>query len=41
MLGSEPVDKMVDDIMATYETKGLSKMIEEVNKKAEEVGIKQ
>ena len=41
MLGSEPVDKMVDDIMATYETKGLSKMIDEVNKKAEEVGIKQ
>lgn len=41
MLGSEPVDKMVDDIMAGYETKGLSKMIDEVNKKAEEVGIKQ
>lgn len=40
MMGSEPVDKMVDDLLSNYEAKGLSKMLDEVNKQAKELGIK-
>lgn len=40
MMGSEPVENMVDDLLANYETKGLSKMLAEVNAKAAELGIK-
>lgn len=40
MMGAEPVDKMVDDLLANYETKGLSAMLDEVNAKAAELGIK-
>ena len=39
MMGTEPVDKMVDDLMAGYESKGLRAMLEEVNTAAEEAGI--
>lgn len=39
MMGTEPVDKMVDDLMANYESKGLSDMIAEVNAAAEAAGI--
>lgn len=39
MMGDEPVDKMVDDLLAQYESKGLSQMIKEVNDAAEEAGI--
>lgn len=39
MMGTEPVDKMVDDLMAGYESKGLSDMLEEVNAAAAEAGI--
>lgn len=40
MMGAEPVDKMVDDLLANYETKGLSAMLDEVNAQAAELGIK-
>lgn len=36
MTGTESVDKMYDDLMASYESDGLSKMIEEVNAKIAE-----
>lgn len=36
MTGTESVDKMYDDLMASYESEGLSKMIEEVNAKISE-----
>lgn len=36
MMGTEPVDKMVDSLMEEYENKGLEKMLEEVNKEAKE-----
>lgn len=39
MMGTEPVDEMVDDLMEKYEKKGLSEMLEEVNKAAKEAGI--
>ena len=39
MMGDEPVDKMVDDLMANYESKGLSHMITEVNEAAKAAGI--
>ena len=39
MMGSEPVEKMVDDLLASYEAKGLSDMLDEVNAKAAELGI--
>lgn len=39
MMGTEPVDKMVDDLMASYEKKGLSEMIKEVNEYAQKAGI--
>lgn len=39
MMGSEPVDKMVEDVMNDYKTKGLDAMLEEVNKAAKEKGI--
>lgn len=39
MMGTEPVDKMVDDLMKNYEKKGLSDMIKEVNEAAKEAGI--
>ncbi|WP_312642658.1 extracellular solute-binding protein [Hydrogenoanaerobacterium sp.] len=39
MMGTEPVDKMVDDLMAQYETKGLSSMLKEVNEAAAKAGI--
>lgn len=40
MMGNDPVEKMVDDLLANYESKGLSEMLEEVNTKASELGIK-
>ena len=40
MMGSEPVEKMVDDMLASYETKGLSEMLAEANAKAADLGIK-
>ena len=39
MMGTEPVDKMVDDLMAKYEAKGLDAMLDEVNALAHEKGI--
>lgn len=39
MMGKEPVDKMVDKLMAEYEAKGLSAMLEEVNAAAAKAGI--
>lgn len=39
MMGTEPVDKMVDDLLANYESKGLSDMLAEVNAAAAELGI--
>ena len=38
--GFETVEKTVDDLLANYETKGLSDMLAEVNAKAAELGIK-
>lgn len=40
MMGTDPVDQMVDELLANYESKGLSKMLEEVNTVAAEQGIK-
>lgn len=40
MMGTDPVDQMVDELLANYESKGLSKMLEEVNTTAAEQGIK-
>lgn len=40
MMGSEPVEKMVDDMLASYEAKGLSEMLAEANAKAADLGIK-
>lgn len=40
MAGKEPVDKMWNDVLKDYEAKGLSKMIDEVNAKAKELGLK-
>lgn len=39
MMGKEPVEKMWNDLLKDYESKGLSKMIEEVNAKAKEMGL--
>lgn len=39
MMGTEPVDKMVDDLLASYEAKGLSAMLDEVNAQAAALGI--
>lgn len=39
MMGSEPVEKMVDDLLAGYEAKGLSAMLDEVNATAAELGV--
>ncbi len=39
MMGTEPVEKMVDDLLANYESKGLSKMLAEVNEAAAAQGI--
>jgi len=39
MAGKEPVEKMWEDVLKEYEAKGLSKMIEEVNGKAKEMGL--
>ena len=39
MMGNEPVEDMWNDIVASYEAKGLNKMIEEVNAKATEMGL--
>ncbi len=38
MMGSEPVEKMVEDLLKSYEDKGLDAMIQEVNEKAAEMG---
>ena len=38
MMGSEPVEKMVEDLLKSYEDKGLEAMIQEVNEKAAEMG---
>lgn len=40
MMGTDPVEKMVDDLLANYESKGLSKMLTEVNEAAAAQGIK-
>ena len=40
MMGTDPVPEMVDKLLENYENNGLSAMIEEVNKVAEEQGIK-
>lgn len=40
MIGKEPVDAMIKDLMKKYETKGLSSMIHEVTQKASKMGIK-
>lgn len=40
MMGTEPVDKMVDDLLAGYEAKGLTAMLDEVNAAAAKLGIK-
>ena len=39
MMGTDPVEEMVDDLLANYETKGLSDMLAEVNAAAAELGI--
>lgn len=39
MMGEEPVEKMVDDLMKKYDEKGLQEMLEEVNAAAKEAGI--
>ncbi len=39
MAGKDPVEKMWADVLKEYEAKGLSKMIEEVNAKAKEMGL--
>lgn len=39
MLSKEPVDQVWNDIVNNYKSKGLDKMIEEVNSKAKESGI--
>ncbi len=39
MMGTKPVDKMVKDLMANYESKGLSNMLKEVNEKATKLGL--
>lgn len=39
MLSKEPVDQVWNDIVNNYKSKGLDKMIEEVNTKAKESGI--
>lgn len=38
MMGSEPVEKMVEDLLKSYKDKGLDAMIQEVNEKAAEMG---
>lgn len=38
MMGTEPVEKMYEDLLAQYESKGLSAMIKEVNDTAKELG---
>lgn len=39
MMGSDPVEQMVDELLANYESKGLTAMLDEVNAKAAELGI--
>ena len=39
MMGTEPSDKMVDDLMKDYKAKGLDEMLEEVNKEAKSRNI--
>jgi putative aldouronate transport system substrate-binding protein len=39
MMGKDPVDKMVDDLLAQYEKQGLSDMLKEVNEAAAAAGI--
>ena len=38
-MGSDPVEQMVDELLANYESKGLTAMLDEVNAKAAELGI--
>lgn len=40
MMGTKPVEQMVDELYALYESKGLANMLDEVNAKATELGIK-
>lgn len=40
MMGTDPVETMVDALLANYENKGLSEMLDQVNEKAAELGIK-
>ena len=39
MMGTDPVDQMVDNLLAGYEAKGLSDMVAEVNEAAAAQGI--
>lgn len=39
MMGEEPVDKMVEDMMNDYKAKGLEEMLDEVNELAKDRGI--
>lgn len=39
MMGTEPVDKMVDSLMEGYKDKGLEPMLDEVNKEAKDKKI--
>ena len=39
MMGTDPVDEMIEDLMEKYEKKGLSEMLEEVNAAAKDAGI--
>lgn len=39
MMGTDPVPDMVDELLKSYESNGLSDMIEEVNQAATEMGI--
>ena len=39
MMGTDPVDEMIEDLMQKYEKKGLSEMLEEVNAAAKDAGI--
>lgn len=40
MMGTDPVETMVDALLENYESKGLSQMLDQVNEKASELGIK-
>jgi putative aldouronate transport system substrate-binding protein len=39
MMGNKPVEDMWNSLLKDYESKGLSKMIDEVNEKAKAMGL--